>query len=391
MNILFYLSRFPGYGGIETVTEIIGNRLIDMGHHICILTHVKQDRPSVLINRSDYFFMPEEGEWGSTKNRTFAVDLIKKYNFDVIIVQDSYAPFEGVVCSMKVNQEKDEALIIFEHSTPLYINKKLKQSYKASVLHELYRRLYSWPKQLMANQKRHKLMLANCDAYVVLAKGYIDELAEVCGEKWIRPYNNKIRVINNPISQPIKSADFCDKDNVVLFVGQVNENKRVGLMIEMWRRIAEHFPNWKMQIVGDGPQLSELKNRTTELNIHNIEFCGYQQPDPYYRKAKLFWMTSGYEGWPLTLVEAMQHGCVPIAMNNFSSVQDIIDNGINGSIVEADNIEQFIKASETLMEKEDVLKSFSSQAQIKTKSFEIDRIIDNWEDLLVSVKGKQTI
>ena len=386
MNILFYLSRFPGYGGIETVTELIGNRLIDKGHHIFILTHVKQDRPSALVNRSDYFLMPDEGKWDTDKNHEYAVDLINKYNFDVIIVQDSYAPFEGVVRSMKENQKNGEALIVFEHSTPLYVNKKLKLSYKASFLHELYRRLYSWPKQLMANKRRHKKMLSNCDAYVVLAKDYVGELAEVCGEKWIKPYKNKISVINNPINESKYNADFEKKDNIILFVGQVNENKRVGLMIEMWRRINERFPNWKMQIVGDGPQLSELKNRTTDLNIHNVEFCGYQQPDSFYRKAKIFWMTSGYEGWPLTLVEAMQNGCVPVAMNNFSSIRDIIDNGINGSIVESNNIDGFIEASFLLMDKEDVLKSLSVQAQIKTKLFDVNRIIQDWEHLLISVK-----
>lgn len=386
MNILFYLSRFPGYGGIETVTELIGNRLIDKGHHISILTHVKQDRPSALVNRSDYFLMPDEGKWDTDKNHEYAVDLINKYNFDVIIVQDSYAPFEGVVRSMKENQKNGEALIVFEHSTPLYVNKKLKLSYKASFLHELYRRLYSWPKQLKANKRRHKEMLSNCDAYVVLAKGNVDELAEVCGVNWIRKYYNKISVINNPISQPNNNVDYCNKDNVVLFVGQVNENKRVGLMIEMWRRLAERYPNWKMQIVGDGPQLGELKKQVIELKIPNVEFFGYQQPDTFYKKAKLFWMTSGYEGWGLTIIEAMQNGCVPIVMKTFSAISDIIDNGVNGSIVEADNIESFIEVSASLMENDNILKSLSFQAQIKTKLFDVDRIIQDWEHLLISVK-----
>ena len=49
-------------------------------------------------------------------------------------------------------------------------------------------------------------------------------------------------------------------------------------------------------------------------------------------------MTSNFEGWPLTLIEAMQFGCIPIAFDSFESLNDIITDGFNGYTIPSFNI-----------------------------------------------------
>ena len=44
-------------------------------------------------------------------------------------------------------------------------------------------------------------------------------------------------------------------------------------------------------------------------------------------------MTSDYEGWGLTLTEAMQYKCVPVVMSTYSSIFDIVEDGKNGCLI----------------------------------------------------------
>lgn len=76
MNVLFYLTRFPGFGGIETVTELIGNQLTSDGVNFTILTHLAQQRESALLNKVEYHIMPDESAYYSKENLEFAEAVV---------------------------------------------------------------------------------------------------------------------------------------------------------------------------------------------------------------------------------------------------------------------------------------------------------------------------
>lgn len=374
MNILFYLSRFPGWGGIETVTEILGNELVHLGFKVSILTHLRQECPSELMNKAHYYVMPDEGEWETEANAEFAINLVKANHFDFIVYQDSYAPTEEIVTKMKQQGVK---LIVCEHNTPLYKQKLLHASSRAPFLQEVYRRVYSWPRQLREDRKRHNLLLHASDSYVLLSNGFIEELIDVCGRKRSFPQRNKICFINNPVPKVI-AADDRDKENTILFVGQVNHQKRVDLMLDVWKLLMDRFKDWNFTIVGDGPLQEAITQRIQSEGIERVVICGYRKPLEYYQRAKLFWMTSAYEGWGMTIVEAMQQGVVPIAMNTYSSLSDIIDHGVNGFVSPADDMISFADYSAKLMKDEELRKKMSVSAMEKASGFEIDKIIKHW-------------
>lgn len=380
MNILFYLSRFPGWGGIETVTEYLGNAFINNGHQISILTHCRQDRYSTLIEKCTYYIMPEEGMWDTPANRQYAIEVAKNKDFDIIIYQDSYAPTERIALLLK--QVSGAKLIVSEHNTPLYKKKTLELSYKASLLQEVYRRVYSWPKQLRVNRKRHLLLLKNSDKYIVLAKGFIEELIQVCGEKAAKPFLDKISFINNPICNGGDNVDINSKENIILFVGQLNYQKRVEIMLDIWKQISPLFTDWEFQIVGDGPLREQLVQKVSNEKIERVKFYGFQNPTPYYAKAKIFWMTSAFEGWPMTLLEAMQVGCIPIVMKTFGAVDDIIVNNSNGITTKAEDEDAFINATITLIKDEEQRSAMAQNAIKSTNRFSITKISNNWENII---------
>ena len=96
-NILFYLTRFPGWGGIETVTEIIGLQLNKQGYDITILTHTRQDRPSKLLDKVHYYVMPDEGQYNTVQNQEYLKEIIFRQNIDILLFQDSYADNHYIV------------------------------------------------------------------------------------------------------------------------------------------------------------------------------------------------------------------------------------------------------------------------------------------------------
>ena len=76
-------------------------------------------------------------------------------------------------------------------------------------------------------------------------------------------------------------------------------------------------------------------------------------------------MMSKYEGWGLTLCEAMSQGSVPIVLNSFSAAQDIIKDGINGFLVPNEQV-GYQRLLE-LMHKPQQLVDMGMQAVIYTK------------------------
>lgn len=71
-------------------------------------------------------------------------------------------------------------------------------------------------------------------------------------------------------------------------------------------------------------------NIPDRLVLKNVLFEGRQNPLSYYRRAAVFLMTSLFEGFGVTLTEAQQMGVVPMAMDSFEAVHDIINHRVSG-------------------------------------------------------------
>ena len=391
MKILFYLSRFPGWGGIESVTEIIGSRLAEMGYEISVLAHVRQDRPSALLQKASFHLMPDnpflrpgESRWDTADNRAFACQLASRERYDIIIYQDSYAPSQGIVSEMA--KLCGARLIVFEHSTPLYLQKMI--STPPSPLSFLsFIRFYNRRRlDIRRERKRHLFLLQNADKYVVLSKHYIKELQQLCLLRNNSPLLKKVVSINNPTGLKPIPVSHDQKETVILFVGQINLDKGLDTIIHLWSRLYGQYPDWKLQIVGEGPLLETLKNQCRENAVERIEFCGKQQPARYYERAKIFWMTSSFEGWPMTLTEAMGRGCVPVVMNSFSSAQEIIEHNVSGMIVPYGKQDSFLKATSRLMDDDALWQDFSLNALRQAQRFSAENIIPQWIDLIDTLK-----
>lgn len=154
----------------------------------------------------------------------------------------------------------------------------------------------------------------------------------------------KLVAIGNALSfdeYAIKS-DIKNKKKQILVVARFDERqKRISYILKMWSRIQFLYPEWTLELVGDGRSRNYYAKLSGELGLERVTFHGMQSPLNYYKDASVFVMTSAYEGWGMTITEAQQMGCVPIVMNTFSSLVELIDNDYNGVIVN-DDLDDFI-------------------------------------------------
>ena len=374
MNILFYLYRYPAFGGIETVTRLITEKLAISNHFkITVLSYTKQDSFTTLDNIT-LKTMPNPKNWESEENFIFAEKIIQNNKFDCIIFQDSYANIEKVIC--KLAKKYKIALYTFEHSTPLIA---FKMSFKSSLFSFIgLRKRIGAIYNIFKSIKRRRYLLKYSKKYILLSAQFIPEFAK---SALIFSKNKKLTYINNPISIHSDGENY-KKENIILCVCQLVPEKSVNLMIDLWFKIHTKLPNWKFQIVGDGSERIVLENKVKNLNIPRVEFVGYSNPTEYYKHAKIFWMMSRFEGWGMTLVEAQQHGCIPIAYKSYSSISDIIEDSKNGFIIQDLDEKSFMEKTIFLANHEQERIQMETTAKDSVNRFDRNTISTNWLKLI---------
>lgn len=145
----------------------------------------------------------------------------------------------------------------------------------------------------------------------------------------------KIIILRNWVSPHFKVIRRAgEKDIDVLFVGRLELQKNLTVFIDVIGELKKIYPNIQAYVVGPGSQREYLEKYVNNRRLGgNITFTGYKaNPSSYYNRAKIFLLTSLFEGQPLALLEAMRCG-VPIVAFHYNGVKSVIRQGANGLIV----------------------------------------------------------
>lgn len=189
---------------------------------------------------------------------------------------------------------------------------------------------------------------------------------------------NKIHIIPNPPS--FKSNEACDdKSNIVLCVARLSREKGIDLLLKAWSKVKKE--NWKLQIVGEGPNKEEFFNLCKELNLEDsVEFKGQsQQVKDFYLGSSIYAMTSRYEGMPMVLLEAMECSMPIIAYENQGTTK-LLENA--GIVVKDFNEDEFVQKLEELMYDSNLRAKYSKLSKEKVKEFDIENIGNKFAKVL---------
>lgn len=381
MNIVFaYPTGLnPQKGGVERITDIIAKILLKRGYTIFYLNWKReQDNYEYPVPVID---LPSSN-LEDPNNLEVYNRFLKENRIDVIINQ--HGLYEGTYFLSQVKVQNVKIISVL-HSDPFgYYNhlfadlmtlrdSSIKEKVKRVARFFLYRKVKKIIHRSLVN---HYTFIQEHPQYVcLLSESYKERLEEYCD----LPDNYFISIPNPNTYENIEIIPH--KEPILLFVGRLdNRSKKLFTLIDIWYRLCKLYPQWKLIIVGDGPDKDVLINKAKDIS--NIEFKGYQDPREYYEKASIFCMTSIFEGFPMCLTEAMQFGCVPVAFDSFSAVYDIIKPGETGELVKSFDKKEYVGKLIHLIDDETYRKKLSKNAFQYVKRYDIANILPKWIELI---------
>lgn len=382
-NILFLLQRYPGLGGIEVVTTVIANYLINQGYNIFFYS-ITSEKEYTELDKRIIVYHNTKTEIKEQSKEFFNFCSSHKINY--IILHDNYdiQPdlFIGTVKHLNCK------FFVVEHSDPMGVIKGVKsvvQRKRHGNFHDLLWSLknYNYDKKITKHYiiRKNQLFKA-CNKYVILSKRFEN------GIKYCIPdYDkNKLVAINDPLTVPIVQ---CEKQkNIVVFIARLEATKRIDYLIQILKQVAPKYLNWEFRIYGDGSERKIIEQFIQDQSTPNIKYYGPTNNVPaVLQEAKILLMTSEYEGWGLVLTEAMANGTVPIAFDSYESIHDIIENGVNGILVPPFNIHEYCSNLSKLLDNNNIYQMFHNKVYSKAASFQISNDIGKqWIKLLESSK-----
>ncbi|MBX7142931.1 MAG: glycosyltransferase [Oligoflexia bacterium] len=168
----------------------------------------------------------------------------------------------------------------------------------------------------------------------------------------------------------------------LLFVGRLVPIKRIDRFLRIAKKVLEKLPQARLRVVGDGPERPNAEKLALELGIKDkTNFLGYvhhNQLPAIYQEASVYLMTSDAEGFGRTLVEAYRCG-TPAVASRLPGIEDIIDDGKTGYLVDPDNEELFAQKVYELMTNQSLGSQFALQGEALVKEkFNPDQLSENW-------------
>jgi glycosyltransferase involved in cell wall biosynthesis len=168
----------------------------------------------------------------------------------------------------------------------------------------------------------------------------------------------------------------------LLYLGRLeNEQKRVHLFPRILEQLQASGIPFHWTIAGDGLEKTALEQAMKSLPAQTVSFPGkisYADVPGILRAHDIFLLASDYEGLPLSLLEAVGAGLVPVVSNLPSGIPEVVDAG-NGMLVPVNDVAGYARAIIHLHKHRDELaaKSAVARARVKTE-FSVPAMADRW-------------
>lgn len=178
-------------------------------------------------------------------------------------------------------------------------------------------------------------VLRRCNRITALSHALKDATASI----GIHP--DKIRVVPNGVdtaqfTPPVDS----NRDDVILYVGTLIERKGLKYLLVAVSALFESFPNYRLVLVGDGPQELRLKRLAENLGIaERVSFLGFQPPERvrmWMQRAKVLVLPSLEEGMGVVLLEALACS-TPVIGSRVDGIQEVITPDVGLLVPPADS------------------------------------------------------
>lgn len=385
LNICLLSQDFPPdeIGGIAKYTWQLAKGYVARGHSVHIITKGNEKNSwmqnSVNIHTVPEIQLKEVEELQhfpiTRKNVQYSyaiykrlLELDKQYNIDII--ETPVWDYEGIIAARLLNIP-----VVTRLETPLL---KAVETQNWERTQDI---------DLSADFEK---ALINLSAGIISIS---DNIKTTISNMYSVDFSSKnIRTIYLGVEKPeINNMDIKKTNNDVniLFVGRLERRKGIHVLLKVIPHILKEFPNVRFTFVGDDSVPNEngktYKREFRELNkgknfLDRVEFKGkvdVAQLNKYYQECDIFVAPSLYESFGLVFLEAMRYG-KPVIGCRVGGMQEIIQDGATGFLVEAGNEQDLYEKIKELVENSDTRVEMGNKGLERFNNFfTLEHMIDN--------------
>jgi glycosyltransferase involved in cell wall biosynthesis len=180
---------------------------------------------------------------------------------------------------------------------------------------------------------------------------------------------------------------------IVVYAGRVTQAKGVAMLVEGWPELVARHPDLYLVIVGTGKgSWDDCEAQVAEyIRSHSLEghvaLVGHSDSvQDYLQAADLFVSPSDYEGFGLSVVEALACG-LPIVTTSVGVAEQIVHDGINGFVCAPKQQQQLFAAFERAMSARGRWQEIGQQARVSVGIFDVERVVDQYVALCIELKA----
>lgn len=367
MNIVYFLEGTFNSGGIERIVTEKANWLASKGHSVTLVTTDQNGRPDFFplkgVRRIDFDLM----------YRCHSKNFISDYFRRRALIKKEKELIEDLVKELK----PDYMISTFRYENDILPGLKDKSKKIAEIHFSRYYRL----------QRRRKGIYGFIDR--ILTRQDIQQakkfdkficLTEEDKKDW-RGLKN-IEVIHNFIDKKTEEPARLDNKELIA-VGRLTYQKGFDRLIKAWEIVNQNFPDWKLNIYGEGNLKRDLSELISSLGLEGKVTIHppIKEIHQKYLNSSGLVMSSRYEGLPMVMLEAMEAGLPVITYDYKCGPKDIIKDGVNGFIVEEGNIKALANAICKVISSPDLRKEMGGNAFEMAKKYFKETIVTQWEEL----------
>jgi GalNAc-alpha-(1->4)-GalNAc-alpha-(1->3)-diNAcBac-PP-undecaprenol alpha-1,4-N-acetyl-D-galactosaminyltransferase len=366
MRIVFLTSSMEG-GGAERVAALLANGWADKGHEVVLMPTFSARGECVYPLRQsvDLTFLSDLCSPGAGRLERFIVlrKFMKMSRPDVVV---SFLPHVNVAAILAA-ASLAIPVVACERTYPPAVRPQI------SIFYRIMRNL-AYP----------------------LASALVGQTESTAN--WLRLRSGKAQVvaIPNPVVLPLPSKlPIIDPENmirserkVILWAGRFDEAKRAVLLIDAFNDIVAGAPDWDVCMLGSGPRHKTLQERINALGLgKRILLPGFAgNLGDWYRRADIYVMTSSFEGFPNTLLEALAHSVPSVAFDVLTGPRDLSDDGRRLMLLpDREHVTALAAALTSLISDKELRTKLGAAAAEVSITYSEDAVLSMWDELLASV------
>ena len=385
-RILFVCPSYPATGGVEAVTAELALAFLERSYEVFLMVSAIRMTASRMDDLVDRMYVLD-----ADKPLKSIARCIKEQDIRIVLNQGDFSD----VCLLK-SAFPQVLFITSLHAIPFwevetFRNTSLLQHIRNNRGLDRIKVVARFVLSRMMPNGSHlrirawyRRRIEQSDAYVVLDPLYKEQLESALYDGQAQ---SAIRVIGNPLKYAACS-DLEGKANRVLYVGRMNlPQKQVGHLLEIWAKVQEEMPDWELDLVGDGPDVSLIRKKAFDLGLSRVHFYGMLDPEPFYQRSSILCLTSLLEGMPLVIKEAQAFGVVPIVYEFAPSVHHLVEQDRDGRVVPLNDIQTFVRVLIATMRDTEKRMQMATEAVRSVQAHSTPVVLEKWIRLFEDVAG----